>query len=350
MTDRTGSSNALAALARNPALLTGRIGLLGLPVPELPAGLDAGAGPALVISEHVGLVTALEQRGGCRVQFGYDLPPSSCLPLDTLVVFVPKARDAMTMQLQLAGSLLAEGGRVVLVGEKREGIAGAARRLQALDPAARKVDSARHCQVWVARPPRANEPFDPTHWLRWHEVEAAGTRVRVAGLPGIFSDGRLDEGTACLLQTLAEAPVAGPVLDLACGAGVIGAWLQARSADIGPVDGVDVQAQAVFCARHTYTHNQASGDIIASDGVPDTLGRYRTIVTNPPFHSGVRTDTSMTERFLLQARHHLLPGGELRLVANRFLPYQPLLERHVGACRTLHEDSRFVVYQAKVAS
>ncbi|MGM0570107.1 methyltransferase [Marinobacter sp.] len=342
--DQSPGVNALAALERNANLLRGRTGLLGLSLPVLPA--VPSAAPPLVITEHAGVASALEHQGGCRVQFGYQLPEADRRSLDTLVIFVPKAREALTMQLALASHLLVEQGLVILVGEKREGIAGAARQLQALAPAAEKVDSARHCQVWTARLPVAEESFDVRQWVRWHDVACAGTQVAVAGMPGIFSDGRLDEGTARLLETLAEIPVRGPVLDFACGAGVIGAWLQSRFADCGPVDGVDVQAQAVFCARQTYDRNRAGGRIVASDGLPEELGLYQTIVTNPPFHSGVRTDTSMTETFLRQVRRHLQPGGELRLVANRFLPYRELIRAHIGPCEVLSEDRRFTVYQA----
>jgi 16S rRNA (guanine1207-N2)-methyltransferase len=350
MTDRRGGSNAVAALERNPELLAGRVGYIGLPGPELPVRPDAGGGPPLVITEHAGLAAALEAAGGCQVSFGYELPDQRRQSLDTVVLFVPKARQSVAMQLALAGALLAGGGRLVLVGEKREGVAGAARQLQSMATDARKVDSARHCQVWVARPEQSSSGFDPMAWLQWHDVDVAGTRVRVAGMPGIFSDGRLDEGTGRLLESLAEQPVTGPVLDFACGAGVVGSWLQARFPGLGPVDGVDVQAQAVICARKTYECNGARGDILAADGLPAHPGRYGTIVTNPPFHSGVRTDTSMTERFLRDARRHLEPGGELRLVANRFLPYQPLLEQCVGDCRVVFEDRRFAVYQARVPS
>ena len=344
------ASNTIAVLERNADLLRGRLGLIGLPAAELPAALNRGDGPPLVITEHAGVASALQIAGGCEVRFGYAGTQADGGHYDTVVVFVPKARQALDMQLALAQALLAQGGRLVLVGEKREGVAGAARQLQALAPDAVKVDSARHCQVWTARPPETGTAFDPDAWVKWHDIALAETRIQVAGLPGIFSEGRLDEGTARLLESLARYPVRGPVLDFACGAGVIGSWLQARFPTLGAVDGVDVQAQAVACAAKTYERNHARGSIIASDGLPGDLGRYGTIVTNPPFHSGVRTDTSMTEQFLRQARAHLQPGGELRLVANRFLPYQPLLAQHIGECRLLSEDRRFAVYQARVPS
>ena len=138
-------NNAIAALERNPGLLSGRLGFIGLPGPDLPTGLDAEPGLPLVITEHAGVASVLEPSGRCHVSFGYDLPQQYAGALDTIVLFVPKARHALDMQLSLAGALLADGGHLVLVGEKREGIAGAARQLQSLAADARKVDSARHC-------------------------------------------------------------------------------------------------------------------------------------------------------------------------------------------------------------
>lgn len=66
----------------------------------------------------------------------------------------------------------------------------------------------------------------------------------------------------------------------------------------------------------------------------------------PPFHSGVKTDTSMTEQFLREVAQHLEPGGELRLVANSFLPYESEIQRQIGAVEKLAQDRRFTVYRA----
>ncbi|MDI9799658.1 methyltransferase, partial [Pseudomonas aeruginosa] len=50
---------------------------------------------------------------------------------------------------------------------------------------------------------------------------------------------------------------------------------------------------------------------------------------------------------LQRAAEHLAPGGELRLVANSFLKYPPLIERHLGPCRTLAEGDGFRIYSAR---
>lgn len=341
--------NSHEALLKNLELVRGRVALLGVTDLALLARLPT---PGLVVTEHVGVYRQLAAHHGWQGRLGYDDPALAAGAADTLVVFLPKARAELNMRLALTAFLAAEGGRIILVGEKREGIAGATKQLKTLAPEATKVDSARHCQVWLAELADASQPFDVHQWIRWHEVERQGIAFEVAGLPGIFSDGRLDEGTALLLDSLAESPVQrGPILDFACGAGVIGTWLQlwqrASSIEEVPVDAVDVQAQAVFCTRETYRRSGVAGKVAPSDGLDEVTGKYRAILTNPPFHTGIRTDTSMTERFLQQVAAHLMPGGELRLVANSFLPYGELIRRFVGPVEVLHRGPRFTVYSAK---
>lgn len=298
----------------------------------------------LAITDHFGVFEQLQQVANWQSALGTPAKGFISEPCNTAVVFLPKAREELTFRLELAASLLAPGGHLLLIGEKREGIAGATKQLMAIAPTAGKIDSARHCQVWRGQPERVGNEFDESAWINWHTMDAAGISLEVAGLPGIFSDGRLDEGTALLLESLDTVAPRGPVLDFACGAGVIGAWLQKRWHI--PVDGVDVQAQAVTCAGLTYERAKATGEVRPSDGLTAVAGRYQTIITNPPFHSGVSADTSMTEDFLKQAAKHLTPGGELRLVANGFLPYPRLIKQYIGNCRVLIKTPRFSVYSA----
>ncbi|SFM79279.1 class I SAM-dependent methyltransferase [Marinobacter pelagius] len=340
--------NSHEALLRNRDLLGGTVGLLGVTDPGLLSRLGE---QGLAMSEHAGVYEALSRVPGWQACFGYDAPGLQPASLDTIVVFLPKARAELDLRLALALWLAGAGARLILVGEKKEGIAGAVKQLRASLPDAGKVDSARHCQVWSAEITEPAPEFALADWITWTQVEHAGVSIDVAGMPGIFSHGELDEGTALLLDSLAREPVsAGRLLDFACGAGVIGSWLQGwqRQSDqtVSRVDGLDVQSQAVICARATYERNGCAGDIHASDGLAGIEGKWPAIVTNPPFHTGVRTDTSMTERFLQDVASHLEAGGELRLVANSFLPYEELIRRHVGAVERLEQTRRFTVYRA----
>lgn len=340
--------NSHEALLRNRDLLTGRMALIGPASPSILAELPEGG---IAVSEHAGQLKALESQRNWQTCYGYDvsaLQPAVC---DVVAIFLPKARAELDLRLAMARWLGREGATIILVGEKKEGIAGAIKQLRAVAPDAGKIDSARHCQVWTATNSDPLKHFDITEWFEWHTVSNSGISLQVAGLPGIFSKGELDDGTARLLESLAETPLkAANVLDFACGAGVVGAWLQSWQAESGkpvtPVDGVDVQFQAVTCARATYDRAEAKGDIFASDGLSELDGRWSAVVTNPPFHAGVKTDTSMTENFLRDVARHLTSGGELRLVANTFLPYETMIKRFVGPVERIYVDRKFTVYKA----
>ena len=324
--------------------------LLGIAEAALLAALPAGDGAGLAMTGHAGVFDRLEGLSGWHPLFGYQPEAGQAGSYQTVVMFLPKAREEVLLRLALARHLVAPGGRILLIGGKKEGIARAGKQFREQLPAAMKVESVRHCQVWMADQLEPLAEYALDDFLSWHTVAHQGVELQVAGLPGIFSDGHLDDGTALLLDTLTDTPIrSGRVLDFACGAGVIGSWLQAwrkrNDQQSDPVDGVDVQFQAVYCAWQTYSANHAEGDLQASDGLQAGTGRYRTILSNPPFHSGVRTDTSVTEQFLSQVARHLLPGGELRLVANSFLGYEALIRRHVGPVETLASDRRFTVYR-----
>lgn len=340
--------NSHEVLLRNRHLLQGRVALLGVTASSLLADLPAGG---MAMSEHAGVCAALTGHDGWEVCFGYDDPVLAAGTFDTLVVFLPKARAELDLRLALARWLAAVGARLVLVGEKKEGIAGAVKQLKAVAPDANKTDSARHCQVWCADPIEPLPEFSLQQWMTWTGIDCKAVHLEVAGLPGIFSLGELDEGTRMLLETLDENPLRrGSVLDFACGAGVLGTWLhrwhEQQNQPGVTVDGIDVQSQAVICARATYERNGVFGRILASDGLSGVEGTWPVILSNPPFHSGVRTDLSMTERFLREVVRHLAPGGEVRLVANSFLPYEPLMKRCIGPVERLRQDRRFSVYRA----
>jgi 16S rRNA (guanine1207-N2)-methyltransferase len=340
--------NSHEALLRNRHLLGGRLAIIGASSPALLAGLPVGG---LLVSEHAGHADTLAGHASWRVCYGYNPDEASAGSFDTVVVFLPKARAELDLRLAFARWLSASGARLILVGEKKEGIAGAVKQLKGDAPGAVKVDSARHCQVWCAEDITPLEAFQLEKWMAWHTIASAGVSVEVAGLPGIFSQGQLDEGTRVLLETLASTPVkAGRVLDFACGAGVIGAWMQTWQGSQGfapaVVDGIDVQFQAVTCARATYDRASATGVITASDGLAGANGVWPAIVTNPPFHTGVKVDTSIVENFFRDISRHLERRGELRLVANSFLPYESLIKRFIGPVERLSEGPRFTVYRA----
>lgn len=332
-------TNASELLLRHSDEIAASSLLLGAPNDGLAARLG---GSCHSITTHYG--QWLGQGGQDRHwYFGYDDPG---VPQQTasVVVFMPKSRAELALRLALAGSVVSEDGRIALIGAKKEGIAGGARQLRERFPQAWKGDSGRHCQLWWAKG-AAQAPFRIQDFMGLYEAEVAGHQLRFHGLPGLFSEGRVDAGTRMLLETLQQTPPQprGPILDFACGSGLIGAWLRKLQPQRA-LTLTDVQWQAIACTRELFAGEDAVS-VLPSDGLAGIRERFGLVVTNPPFHEGVRTDQSVTQAFLAQVREHLLPGGELRLVANRFLPYAELMERALGQPKVLAEDGRYRVWQ-----
>jgi 16S rRNA (guanine1207-N2)-methyltransferase len=147
------------------------------------------------------------------------------------------------------------------------------------------------------------------------------------------------------LQQLDNLP-AGHLLDFGCGAGVLGATLKRRYPH-SQISMLDVDAFALESSRLTLAANGLEAEVIGGDGIHAAPLALDAILTNPPFHQGVHTEYQATETLLRQAAQHLKPGGELRLVANSFLKYPPLIEEHLGPCVTLGSGDGFHLYQAK---
>jgi len=261
-----------------------------------------------------------------------------------VVVFHPKERALADFLLFMARSRLDAGGLVLLVGENKGGIRATEKRLRAAGIALEKLDSARHCQLLTLAPRSAGAPFNLEEWLEVLAIDTGRESLAVASLPGVFSAGRLDEGSAELLETLA-APLSGRVLDMGCGAGVIGAALKLRNPGI-ELEMVDSHAMAVTASDWTMRENKLKARVYASDGFSEVKGTFDWIISNPPFHDGIATDYRFTEKFIADAKWFLKPGGRLRIVANAHLKYVPVIEAAFGNCRTVSESTRFRVLEA----
>ena len=323
-------------LLRQAEYFQGKLLLVGLPADDLLGRLPNAHGWCW----HAGDQAALEARFEGRSQFGVHIPEQA---FDSAVVFLPKAKDLTDYLLNAVASRL-PGGEVYLVGEKRSGIEGAAKQLNPFGKP-RKLDSARHCQLWqvtVAEAP-VTKPLESL--AQHYELDLAEGPLKVVSLPGVFSHGRLDRGSALLLEHLNKLP-SGSLLDFGCGAGVLGAAVKRRYPH-NHVILLDVDAFATASSRMTLAANGLDAEVLTGDGIDAAPMGLSAILSNPPFHVGVHTDYLATENLLRKAAKHLKNGGELRLVANSFLRYQPLIEEHLGRCVTKAEGQGFRVYSAK---
>ena len=323
-------------LLRQPDYFQGNVLLVGLSPDDALGRLPNAHGWCWHAGDHA----ALEARFAGRVHFGVDVPERA---FDTAVVYLPKSKELSDYVLKAVAARLPNAD-VFLVGEKKGGIEGASKQLIPFGKP-RKLDSARHCQLWQVSV--VNVPQAPVlaHLAQHYELALEEGPLNVVSLPGVFSHGRLDRGSALLLDNLDKLP-SGHVLDFGCGAGVLGAAVKRRYPH-NSVTLLDVDAFATASSRLTLAANGLEGEVICGDGIDAAPMELNTILSNPPFHVGVHTDYHATENLLQKAIKHLKKGGELRIVANSFLRYQPLIEEQFGACTVKAEGQGFRIYSAK---
>ncbi|WP_136707646.1 methyltransferase [Agromyces sp. H66] len=199
-------------------------------------------------------------------------------------------------------------------------------------------------RVLMARGPRAERLPPAPGWPRGERHHDLGVTVVAHG--GVFAGTGVDIGTRFLIGELGEAvPDAASAVDLACGSGVVAAWL-ARTRPSVRVTATDRSAAAAASARATAEVNSVADrvHVTQADGLellPDASEPL--IVLNPPFHSDAALHTGIARHLFDDAARVLAPGGELWCVWNSHLRYRPLLERVVGPTRQVARNPKFTV-------
>jgi 16S rRNA (guanine1207-N2)-methyltransferase len=376
-------SPAAELLLRNQSQIQGQVLMAHLPVGD---GVDNVLQPLLAPAVH-SLHLLIDDWRSFNAMNGFKAQEPRFLPLfqaylgqdsetglldgyDNIVLFMPKAKEQARFLIAQLLPLLKAGANFWLVGENNSGIKSADKLVQlvaeAVLPAGSfqlsKADKAKksvllNLHLSAEANVAASPSFDATPWqVEWplpkdDERLEILNELKLLSLPGVFSHGRLDEGTALMLKNLPRIKASKirqrRVLDMGCGTGVIGMSLLKRSPEIA-VSFCDVSAMALESTRRSLAHNHMTGEVIASDMWQGIEERFDLIISNPPFHTGQSTDYDLAERFIRQAKKHLKRSGELRIVANRFLKYPDIIEATFGHCERIAETGRFCVWSAKI--
>ncbi|MEY3012263.1 MAG: hypothetical protein RIT45_998 [Pseudomonadota bacterium] len=184
--------------------------------------------------------------------------------------------------------------------------------------------------------------------------------LRLVSHAGLFTHGRVDQGSARLLAALGPTPAESAgvmgsvdrVLDLGCGDGVLAVTAAARM-PLAEVVLVDDSALAVDAACATFAANADRVGPVRVRGLHANrcdaveTGTIDLVLCNPPFHDGAALSRSTAARMFEDAARVLRPGGALVVVANRHLHYDDRLRRHFAHVAVAQVDPRFVVLRAR---
>ena len=255
------------------------------------------------------------------------------------LVLLTKHKEENFANIARAWALLAPRGQLVSAGANDDGAASLEKHV---GKAFGLVDHASkfHCRVfWLDKGERA----PPDYWRGLAGLQPVGAGPWLSQ-PGVFCWDRVDDGSALLARYL-PADIAGTVADFGCGWGYLSRSLLDRCPGVTRLDMIDAEHRAVEAARANVSDPRAKAhwlDLIA-ERAPTT---YDTVICNPPFHAGRAADPALGQGFIEAAARALRPGGHFYMVANRGLPYEPLLKAHFASFETLADNNKFRVSRA----
>lgn len=337
-------------LLRNVGRLTGSNALfVGVPIDPVVSETLAKRHGTLVAFDYAAFLLHRARLKSLPVGLRPIFAPTCDLEpkCDMAIIYLQKGGELNEFTVAMVGATTAPGASVFLVGENKAGIRSNRDVLERRIGPIVFSDAARHSVLFESRHDNVSaDPVDLRSWAREFVVDVCAEQLRVASLPGVFSHGRLDEGTQFLLSHLPDG-LCGEVLDFGCGSGVIGAAVKLRFPECS-LTLVDSNVFALKAAALTFEINGLGPAVIQPANVFDGVtGAFDRILSNPPFHQGIATNYDIVEAFFRGCQEHLRPGGEVVIVANKFLPYEAVMAKAISAPTVVAQNQKYKILASR---
>lgn len=160
---------------------------------------------------------------------------------------------------------------------------------------------------------------------------------------GVFSSGRLDTASRFFMDHLKVPKGAISVLDVGCGNGVLGKFIQTKNPE-AKLSLLDDNLLAVLSAQLNVSETTVEYHW-SSDLSPILPKSQDFVVCNPPFHFEYEINLDVAHRIFREVAAVLKDTGEFWIVANNHLPYKPQLQQHFRNCEIVARNQKFFVYK-----
>ncbi len=258
---------------------------------------------------------------------------------DGALVLCGKHKGANENNIAEALKRVRAGGTIVIAGGKEDGIQSLRKRIDRFGFGGDHAPKYHGVAFWFTRPADVAEPVQA--------LSARAVRVegRFTAAPGMFSHDRIDEGSE-LLATRIPEDFRGHAADFGAGWGYLSVLLAERAPGLKGIDLFEADYNALEAAKANMAENCPDvptrfywQDLTAEQ----PRDHYDLIVMNPPFHEGHAADHGLGAGMIRMAATSLKAGGRLLLVANRGLPYEPVLKEAFKESGEVCRNARFKV-------
>ncbi|OPZ90039.1 MAG: Ribosomal RNA large subunit methyltransferase G [Firmicutes bacterium ADurb.Bin419] len=160
---------------------------------------------------------------------------------------------------------------------------------------------------------------------------------------GVFSKKRVDFGSDLLINSIPQ--IAGEILDIGCGYGVIGISL-AHLSPSAKVTMIDINERAVdLTNRNIKLNSTTNAQVLQSDGFTNVTGAFDVIVSNPPIRTGKKVIYPLFE----QSIKFLNDNGSIYLVIQKKQGAKSAfdkLESIYGNCEVINKDAGYWILKS----
>lgn len=261
---------------------------------------------------------------------------------DAALVLAGRHRGQNEWRIAKAIECVRPGGSIVVAGAKDDGIASLRKRIDDLVPLDGHLPKHHGIAFWLHRPAdvaaaaalRAANP-------------ALLVKKKFRTAPGMFSFDKIDAGSRLLVDNL-PGDLRGSVADFCAGWGYVAAEVAARSPGISALDLYEADFDALEAAKGNIGNTAAEPKFFWIDLLSEPVERrYDAIAMNPPFHRSRAAEPEIGVGMIRTAVKALKPGGRLFMVANRQLPYEPVLAAAFSSHAEIARDGMFKVFAAR---
>jgi 16S rRNA (guanine1207-N2)-methyltransferase len=262
---------------------------------------------------------------------------------DAALVLCGKHRGDNENRIAEALARVKIGGLIVVAGGKEDGIQSIRTTLLKLGIILDYAPKYHGVAIWFGRPEDASAA-----------IKALGsTAVTVDGrfqaAPGMFSHDRVDAGSE-LLASRFPTDFDGNVADFGAGWGYLSIMLAEKSPRVNRIDLFEADHRALEFAKQNLAHNcpDLEARFFWQDlGTEPPKEKYDMVIMNPPFHEAQAADPELGRAMIRMAAGALKQGGRMMLVANRGLPYEPVLAEGFREYGETCRNAKFKVLWAR---